>query len=113
MDELGPWSAQLRKGAVELLILHLLEARGPLHGYGVAVELRKVGPIVAGENTIYPLLRRLEGDGLVRGAWSTEAPGNPRKYYEITDEGRRFLGLAAAEWDALVKAMTNVRGKKR
>lgn len=113
MDSFASWLAQLRKGVVELLILRLLDSGGPMHGYGIVAELKVLGQIVAGESTVYPVLRRLEGDKLVEASWSTDAPGNPRKYYRITDEGRDFLLQAAREWDALAQAMVTLKGRSR
>ena len=112
-DTLGGWSAQLRKGVAELFVLQLLESRGPLHGYAVLHELDALGDIVAGESTVYPLLRRLQRDGLVESAWHTPAEGNPRKNYQITPLGSEFLALALAEWNRLSRTMTGLRGKQQ
>lgn len=103
-DGFASWSTQLRKGIVELMILRLLEGES-LYGYAIVRELKDRGGLVAGEGTVYPVLRRLEADGLVSAAWSDEGPAGPRKYYHITDAGRAFLDRAWREWKSLAGAL--------
>ncbi len=111
-DDFASWSTQLRKGIVELMILSLVD-REQLYGYAIVRELKERGGLAAGEGTVYPVLRRLESDGLVSAAWSDEGPAGPRKYYRITDDGRAFLERAWAEWDTVSSAMGDLRGEKR
>ena len=103
-DGFASWSTQLRKGIVELMILRLVE-REPLYGYAIVRELKERGGLAAGEGTVYPVLRRLEADGLVAAAWSDEGPAGPRKYYRITDGGRQFVERAWSEWDMVASAL--------
>jgi PadR family transcriptional regulator PadR len=105
VDSFSSWVTQLRKGVVELLVLRLLRARGPLHGYAIARDLQEIGETVAGESTVYPVLKRLEAEGLVEGSWSTEGDTPPRKYYVVTAAGDAFVVKAAAQWRALEDAM--------
>jgi PadR family transcriptional regulator PadR len=111
-DGLASWSTQLRKGIVELMILRLVE-HDALYGYAIVRELKDRGGLVAGEGTVYPVLRRLEADGLVSATWSDEGPAGPRKYYRITAAGEEFLGRAWREWDAIAGAMAELGGKER
>lgn len=113
MDVFASWQSQARKGIVELFVLELLRRRGPLHGYGLVQALDGLGDIVAGVSTVYPVLKRLESDGLVTASWDTAAPGNPRKYYDITADGALFLECAQAEWDRIRTAMDALRGEQR
>lgn len=108
MDTTGQWLVQLRKGVVELLILRLLAARGELHGYAIVKELLSLGRLVAGESTVYPVLKRLQSDALLSARWVEAEGGPPRKYYAVTATGRKFLCDARREWDALVDAMSRV-----
>lgn len=112
VDDFSSWSTQLRKGIVELMILSLVE-HDALYGYAIVRELKERGGLVAGEGTVYPVLRRLEADSLVSAAWSDEGPAGPRKYYRITDEGRAFLARAWTEWDGLAAALGQLRGGTR
>lgn len=111
MEPLAAWLAQVRKGVVELFVLELLSSRGRLHGYGIVQELDDIGEIVAGLSTVYPVLKRLEKDTLVEASWETDAPGNPRKYYELTPAGAKFLTRAQAEWQRIGAAMETLRGE--
>jgi PadR family transcriptional regulator PadR len=111
LDPLAAWLAQTRKGVVELFVLELLECRGSMHGYGIVQALDELGDLVAGLSTVYPVLKRLESDGLVSATWETDAPGNPRKNYELTPEGARFLTRARAEWRRIGDAMDTLRGE--
>jgi PadR family transcriptional regulator PadR len=111
MDPVVSWLAQARKGIVELFVLELLSGRGRMHGYGIVQALDEAGDLVAGLSTVYPVLKRLEADGLVTAGWETGVPGNPRKYYEITDDGEAFLGRVRAEWRGIVDAMDTLRGE--
>lgn len=111
MDPLASWLAQTRKGIVELFVLELLDSRGAMYGYGIVQALDELGELVAGLSTVYPVLKRLEADGLVVAAWETGAPGNPRKYYELTPDGAAFLTRAQAEWRRINEAMEALRGE--
>lgn len=114
MDAYGSWVTQLRKGVVELLVLGLLQARGPLHGYGIVQELEEIGDLVAGVSTVYPVLKRLEADGLVAASWGEEEDGTARrKYYEITRDGAAFLQVGREQWKALDRAMLGLEGEAR
>ncbi len=110
MDVFASWLAQARKGIVELFVLELLRSRGRMHGYGIVQALDELGDLVAGVSTVYPVLKRLESDGLVTASWETGAPGNPRKYYELTSDGAAFLGRAQAEWRRIGQAMDDLKG---
>lgn len=111
-DDFASWATQLRKGIVELMILSLVD-RQELYGYAIVRELKERGGLVAGEGTVYPVLRRLESDGLVSAAWSDEGPAGPRKYYRITNAGHAFLERAWAEWDSVSSALGDLGGGSR
>jgi PadR family transcriptional regulator PadR len=112
VDAFSSWVAQARKGIVELFVLELLHRRGRLHGYGIVQALDELGDLVAGVSTVYPVLKRLETDGLVDASWVTDTPGNPRKYYELTPAGALFLERAQNEWGRIGDAMDALRGEK-
>lgn len=93
---------QLKKGVLGLCVLALL-ARGDSYAYEIASRLsRAVG---MGEGTIYPLMRRMQSDGLVATYLEESPSGPPRKYYRLTDAGRASYTAQLAEWRAFVTAV--------
>jgi PadR family transcriptional regulator PadR len=103
------WLAQARRGVLELCVLALI-ARQPHYGYELATHLASLGkPLAAPEGTLYPLLRRLQRDGLVDASWQESPDGPPRKYYHLTDTGQHLLQAQLAEWDELTRAIVELR----
>ena len=86
--------AQMKRGMVEVCILSLL-TRGDSYGYQL---IKDIFPIMElSESTLYPVLRRLEA-GQCLTVYSVEHNGRLRKYYAITDEGRRRIADFLQEW---------------
>lgn len=87
---------QLRRGVLEHCVLALLldEER---YGYDLVTELSHAG-LLASEGTIYPLLSRLRKEELVQTSWQESPSGPPRRYYSLTDQGRRALQEFARSW---------------
>lgn len=97
-DELILSQAQeLRRGTVVLACLALLEE--PRYGYALLETLGGAGIAVDG-NTLYPLLRRLEKQGLLMSEWNTNE-SRPRKFYRISPEGVRVRTGLLREWQDL------------
>jgi PadR family transcriptional regulator, regulatory protein PadR len=98
------WTSQLRRGVLELCILQVL-GRDPSYGYEIVTTLDRLGPLAAGENTVYPLLRRLKAEGLLE-TFTRDSPAGPaRQYYRLTADGRKRLTTLSKEWDAMVDAV--------
>jgi PadR family transcriptional regulator PadR len=97
---------ELLKGSTDLLILTIL-AEGPAYGYHIAraVNQRTDGLLTLKEGTLYPMLHRLEGQGLIRGRWAPSERGPARKYYRMTAGGRRALAAKASEWRRFTSMM--------
>lgn len=96
---------ELRRGSVVLICL--LACRDPNYGYALLGTLESAG-IETDANTLYPLLRRLERQGLVASEWVTDDP-RPRKYYRTTDAGTEIAGLLLDDWSAIGKAIEHFR----
>ena len=81
----------------------------PLHGYAVieALRRRSEGAFELAEGTLYPVLHRLEADGLLASSWS-EAAGRRRRVYRLTRSGRRALARRREEWSSFVRAVDAV-----
>jgi DNA-binding PadR family transcriptional regulator len=96
--------SELRRGVVVLAVLsQLSEAR---YGYSLLQGLAEQGFEVE-EGTLYPLLRRLEKQGLLTSAWEV-GEARPRKYYQLSHAGRAVLTTLSAEWAATVAAMSRL-----
>lgn len=96
------------KGHLDSLVLAVLQD-GPAHGYAVIEELkaRSDGAFDLPEGTIYPVLHRLEADGLLSSAWST-ASGRRRRVYKLTRRGRTALDTGRRDWLAFASAVEAV-----
>jgi PadR family transcriptional regulator, regulatory protein PadR len=92
---------QLRKGILELAVMGVL-FRGRHYGYSLVRVLSEHGGSSLKEGTVYPILARLDRDGLVRSEWVESAQGPPRKYYALTPAGRRLFTDLSQELDLLV-----------
>jgi PadR family transcriptional regulator PadR len=103
----------LRRGSIKVLVLSLL-AEEAMYGYQIAKELeqRSEGYFDFKEGTLYPLLHRMENEGLVRGKWQVVEKGPLRKYYSITQEGRRVLEKSAAEWTTFSQRLLKILGQE-
>lgn len=85
---------ELRRGTLILLVLS--QTTAPTYGYNLVKKMNERDiPIDA--NTLYPLMRRLEGQGLLKSQWDT-AEAKPRKYYQITPTGQEVLEKAKKKW---------------
>lgn len=98
---------QLKKGVLELCVLALL-SRGDNYAYDIASRLAE--GIDMGEGTIYPLMRRMQNDGLVDTYLVESSAGPPRKYYRLTDAGRASFTAQKTEWKAFSKAVQDILG---
>ena len=99
--------AQMRKGVLEYCILLVLDGK-PLYASDIIQGLKEAKMIVV-EGTLYPLLTRLKNTGFLTYRWEESTQGPPRKYYELTDNGRKFLGELEESWQELVDAVAKVR----
>jgi PadR family transcriptional regulator PadR len=96
---------QLKKGVLGLCVLSLLN-RGDSYAYEIASRLSDA--IDMGEGTIYPLMRRMQTDGLVETYLVESTAGPPRKYYRLTDAGRSALEGQTADWKTFTAAVDAV-----
>ena len=109
-----PVSQELIKGTVVPVVLALLKER-PRYGYEMVqlVNARTNGALSWSEGTLYPVLHRLEADGLVRAEWKGgggKDDSRPRRYYTPTSAGRRELTRRAAEWKSFTSAVGSFLG---
>lgn len=102
--------AQMRKGILEYCILMVLAQRDA-YASDIISKLKAVSLIVV-EGTLYPLLTRLKNDGMLAYRWEESTMGPPRKYYQITDAGRKFLNELHSSWSELVETVNNLNNQK-
>jgi PadR family transcriptional regulator PadR len=98
---------QLKKGVLELCVLALLSS-ADAYGYEIASRLAK--GIGMGEGTVYPLMRRMQADGLVETYLVESSAGPPRKYYKLTAAGRASFTAQKAEWSQFSLAVNEILG---
>jgi PadR family transcriptional regulator PadR len=91
---------ELSSGIVSLALLALLaHADKPLYGYQIAKELEEYGEgLPVKQGTLYPVLRSLEAGGLLTSEVEPSVSGPPRRYYQVTEEGRQAMGLWQGSW---------------
>jgi len=103
-EEVDARVSQFRKGVLEMAILALLDA-GELYGVEIVDRLAGVPGLAASSGTVYPLLSRLQKSGLVHSAWRESPQGPPRKYYRLSQPGKRDLSTMSHSWRAMVGAL--------
>jgi PadR family transcriptional regulator PadR len=98
---------QLKKGVLEMCVLALLSA-GDNYAYDIASRMSEA--VGMGEGTIYPLMRRMQNDGLVSTYLVESGSGPPRKYYKITRAGRTAFETQRGEWRTFEAAVRKILG---
>ncbi len=104
-DVLAQHLQELRRGTVVMAALATLSR--PTYGYALLESLAEAGFAVDG-NTLYPLLRRLEKQGLLTSEWNTEE-SRPRKFYRVSPEGSALLQQLLDEWQQLHTSIEKLR----
>ncbi len=95
---------ELRRGVIVLAVMSRLD--GEQYGYSLIKSLSENG-LEIDQGTLYPLLRRLESQGLLQSSWRIEGE-RPRRYYILSDEGRSILPQLKTEWTALVSMLNKM-----
>lgn len=96
----------LLPGTLDLLVLRTL-ARGPLHGYGIALRVKELSEDVlqVGESSLYPALQRLLLDGCVTAEWGASEKNRRARYYTLTAAGQKYLAAERKEFERIVGAI--------
>ena len=108
-NPLSKLELELRRGALVLAVLSQL--RDVQYGYSLRQALAERGMPIE-EGTLYPLLRRLEKQGVLASEWRIE-DGPPRRYYRLDDAGETLLAELTTSWNALVGTMAGLLDGKR
>ena len=103
-DQFETLRMELRRGCVPLAVL--AELRTEQYGYTLRKALADLGMAVD-EGTLYPLLRRLESQGLLASSWREEDK-RPKRYYRLTAEGRRIFDRLTSEWQSINASLETI-----
>ena len=103
--------AQMRKGILEYCILCVL-SDSDAYASDIINRLKDAEMIVV-EGTLYPLLTRQKNAGLLGYRWEESTQGPPRKYYSITENGKRFLSDLDISWQELVESVSKLRNYRQ
>jgi len=98
-DPLDKWREQLRRGGLELAIL-LSVSSTSRYGLEIIRYLQESTDLVVTEGTIYPILGRLTRSGVVEAEWVSDETPHPRKYYRLSQRGRKNLDEMLDHWNA-------------
>jgi PadR family transcriptional regulator, regulatory protein PadR len=112
MCGMEPWAGlttALRRGTLEFCVLALLEHESR-YGVEIVTRLAAQTTLTTTEGTLYPLLARLRRAGWVATTWQESPAGPPRRYYELTGQGKEALAHFRSEWVAFRNAVDHIVG---
>jgi PadR family transcriptional regulator len=106
--------ADVLQGTLDIMVMRVLDAIGPQHGYAIASRLEQTsgGALQLNMGTLYPALMRLEQRRLIRGAWGTSDNNRRARFYALTPAGRRQLAADRRAWDRMSSIMQRVLGQE-
>jgi transcriptional regulator len=98
------------QGSLPLLVLTILDRRGPLHGYGITLQIERMSDSVlrVEEGSLYPALHRMEESGWIKAKWTTTEHNRRARMYDITVAGRRELETQEARWRSVTAAIAHL-----
>lgn len=97
------------QGSLPLLVLTILDRRGPLHGYAITSHIQGLSDVLrVEEGSLYPALHRMEEAGWIKARTITTEHNRRARAYEITAPGRRQLGIQEARWRSTIDAVNYV-----
>jgi transcriptional regulator len=102
--------ADALQGSLPLLVLKILARRGPLHGYGITLQIERMSDEVlrVEEGSLYPALHRMEEEGWIKARWSTTASNRRARLYDLTAAGRKQLEAEETRWREVTAAVDHV-----
>lgn len=103
------WLTQVRRGLLEYCILTMIQ-KSRMYGYDLITQLNSWDFFSVAAGTIYPLLKRLEKEGLITSEWESSAEGTPaKKFYVMTDLGNSLLEEMDDEWVNVVESIKQIK----
>ena len=107
--DITPFETEMNRGFLQVLVLVLLERK--MYGYSIVKKLKKKGYLIE-ENTLYPLLRRLERKGLIKSQWDFSEK-RPRKFYIISKKGQDVRRQLLSIWQRQNEILIHVSEKNK
>lgn len=98
------------QSALDLLVLTVLNRRGPLHGYGIAVAIENLSDeaLRVEEGSLYPALHRMEELGWISAEWKASETKRRARFYRLTSAGKRQLGYESERWLSFAAGVSRV-----
>ncbi len=107
-----PPRGEVLQGTLGLIMLKILDAMGPLHGYGIAQRVQQASEdlLKLNQGTLYPALLRREQRGWISSKWGVLDNNRKAKYYSLTRGGRKQLTSEAESWERMAAVIAKVLG---
>lgn len=107
---MGKPKNDILQGTLTLLVLQVLEARGPLHGYAICGHIQSISSdlLRVEEGSLYPALHRMEQEGWLVATWQVTEKGRKAKYYAVTEPGAQQLANEKESWARLTQGVSRV-----
>lgn len=102
---------EVLKGHIDTLILAILSKKD-CYGYEIAKKVRDRSSFELKEGTLYLALKRMEGKELIKSYYGDESSGGRRKYYNLTEEGIKYLEIKKQEWYFIQEVMNEFLGEE-
>lgn len=106
-DFLEKWQSQVKKGTLSFIVLLVLK-ENELYGYELIEKIKLQTNIEIAEGTLYPLMNRLKTENLLESKWVEQKTGIPRKYYFLTETGKKTLMEMKNQWNELQQTLTKL-----
>src|SRR5215467_7201853 len=102
--------AEVLQGTLDLMVLKTLDTLGPLHGYGIAVQIQQISEdlLKLNQGTLYPALLRLEQRGSITSKWGTSENNRRAKFYLLTARGRKQLAAETESWERMAAVIARL-----
>lgn len=97
---------QMRKGVLELCTLAIISEKDAYASD--IIDTLKASDLIVVEGTLYPMLTRLKNEGMLSYRWEESTSGPPRKYYQLTADGKETLNKLKQNWEDLTKAVNHI-----
>ncbi|HLN02122.1 MAG TPA: PadR family transcriptional regulator [Bryobacteraceae bacterium] len=112
MNAKGPDKSDLMPGTLVLIVLRILDALGPLHGYAIARRIEQVSDklLQVNQGTLYPALLHMQQEGWITSRWRTSESNRRAKFYSITGAGRKQLAKETGDWQRMSSTIERFLG---